>query len=99
MTQHLQQVYLVRHGETAWTLTGQHTGRTERLRAAPGDALVFSHRDLLRVLTARRLGLHPMEARLFWLGTAGLGILGYDHDPSEQAIRLWNDDHGMREAG
>ena len=22
-------IYLVRHGETAWTLSGQHTGRTD----------------------------------------------------------------------
>ncbi len=25
----LPKVYLVRHGETAWTLSGQHTGRTD----------------------------------------------------------------------
>ena len=25
----LPQVYLVRHGETAWTITGQYTGRTD----------------------------------------------------------------------
>ena len=25
----LQQIYLVRHGETAWTISGQHTGRTD----------------------------------------------------------------------
>ena len=22
-------IYLARHGETAWTITGQHTGRTD----------------------------------------------------------------------
>lgn len=29
MTESLPQIYLARHGETAWTLTGQHTGRTD----------------------------------------------------------------------
>ena len=28
MNEALPQVYLVRHGETAWTISGQHTGRT-----------------------------------------------------------------------
>ena len=29
MSQALPKVYLVRHGETAWTISGQHTGRTD----------------------------------------------------------------------
>ena len=28
MSRALSKVYLVRHGETAWTISGQHTGRT-----------------------------------------------------------------------
>jgi probable phosphoglycerate mutase len=29
MSEPLPEVYLARHGETAWSLTGQHTGRTD----------------------------------------------------------------------
>jgi len=29
MNEALPQVYLVRHGETAWSISGQHTGRTD----------------------------------------------------------------------
>lgn len=192
MSDMLPQVYLVRHGETAWTISGQHTGRTDiplteqgerdaqklgarlkglsftqvltsplqrarrtaelagfgrstdidadlaewdygtyegrrtadirverpgwrlledgctggetleavraraervigHVRALGGDVLVFSHRDILRILTARWLRLHAVEARNFYLSTASLSILGYHHDLEEPVIRLWND--------
>ena len=29
MGEELRTIYLARHGETAWSLTGQHTGRTD----------------------------------------------------------------------
>ena len=31
-------IYFVRHGETAWSLTGQHTGRTDLALTANGEA-------------------------------------------------------------
>ncbi|MEM1208970.1 MAG: histidine phosphatase family protein [Planctomycetota bacterium] len=34
----LPQVYLARHGETAWTVTGQHTGMTDLPLTEPGKA-------------------------------------------------------------
>jgi probable phosphoglycerate mutase len=67
-----------------------------RLRSAPGDVLVFAHGHILRVLTARWLGLSPQDARFFYFSTAALGILGYEHDdPAQPVIRLWNDTHHL----
>ena len=62
-----------------------------RLRAVEGDVLLFSHGHFLRVLAARWLGLDPKLASAFFLSTASVGILGYEHAISRPAIRLWND--------
>lgn len=190
-TSALPRVYLVRHGETAWTITGQHTGRTDlpltprgedearglaarldvlhgttvftsplqrahrtcelagfadsahvdpdlvewdygeyegvrtaeirarrpewrlftdgcpggetaalvgvradraiaRIRECGGDVILFAHRDLLRVLTARWLGLDPRAGQLFVMATVSVSALGYDHDLLEPVVRQWN---------
>jgi broad specificity phosphatase PhoE len=62
-----------------------------RLRAVPGDVLLFSSGHFLRVLTARWLGLEPADARYWVLGTASLSALGYERNLTEPVIRLWND--------
>jgi probable phosphoglycerate mutase len=191
MNLNLPRVCLVRHGETAWTLTGQHTGRTDlpltkrgerqaseleaglaalsfdrifssplqrarrtaelampharvqedddlmewdygayegrrtadieverpgwrllhdgspggetldavgtradrvigRLRARGGNVLLFAHRELLRILAARWIGLPPIEGRRLLLAAASLSVLGYDHDLTEPVIHIWN---------
>lgn len=192
MIEVLPQVYLVRHGETAWSISGQHTGRTDialtergahaaqelrarfkdlrfaqvftsplqrarqtaelagfgasaqldpdlmewdygdyegrrtadiqverpgwrlfedgcpcgetllematradhviaRIRALKQDVLVFAHREILRILIARWIGLPALEARRLYLDTASVSILGYDHGLDEPVIRLLND--------
>jgi broad specificity phosphatase PhoE len=62
-----------------------------RLRAASGNMLVFSSGHFLRVLAARWIGLPTSGGRYLVLGTASLSALGYEHDLSGPAIRLWND--------
>jgi len=37
MNEALPQIYLVRHGETAWSLSGQHTGRTDLALTESGE--------------------------------------------------------------
>ena len=191
MNETLPQVYLVRHGETAWTISGQHTGRTDipltergeddaqelsarlrglsfakvftsplqrarrtgelagfgesaeadrdlmewdygayegrrtidiraerpgwrlfedgcpggetllevsrradrviaRIRALESDVLVFAHRDILRILSARWVALPALEARRLYLATASVSTLGYDHGVDEPVIRQLN---------
>lgn len=191
MNETLPQVYLVRHGETAWTISGQHTGRTDipltergegdaqelrarlrglsfakvftsplqrarrtgelagfgesaeadpdlmewdygayegrrtvdiraerpgwhlfedgcpggetlvevsrradrviaRMRALESDVLVFAHRDILRILSARWVALPALEARRLYLATASVSTLGFDHGLDEPVIRQLN---------
>ena len=77
-------------GETLEVISARADRVIDRLRSLEGDMLVFSHRDILRILTARWLGLHAVEARRFYLTTASLSILGYHHDIDEPVVRLWN---------
>lgn len=44
-------IYLVRHGETAWSLSGQHTGRTDLALTKRGE-------EQARALESRLGGLH-----------------------------------------
>jgi len=66
----------------------------ERVRAAGGDVLLFSHGHFLRVLADRWLALGPGCAGKYLLpNPASLSVVGYEHALSQPLIRLWNDDH------
>jgi broad specificity phosphatase PhoE len=66
----------------------------ERVRAVPGNVLLFSSGHFIRVLAARWLAIGPGSAgKYFLLSTASLSALSYEHSLSHPVIRLWNDDH------
>jgi broad specificity phosphatase PhoE len=68
-----------------------------RLRGFKGRILLFGHSHFFRVLSARWVSLPPAGGALFYLSTASLSILGYEHSPDEPVIRLWNDDRHVRD--
>ena len=55
----------------------------------PRDHAVGPRGHVLRVLTARWLGLPPRQGGLFALGTATIGILGWER--STRVIETWNE--------
>jgi probable phosphoglycerate mutase len=63
-----------------------------RLAGLSGTVLLFSSGHFLRVLGARWLGMDVSGGRLFFLSTASLSCLGWEHQ-RDRVLRLWNDDH------
>ena len=57
--------------------------------AVEGDVLLFAHGHMLRLLTARWLGLPARRGALFALGTATIGILGWER--SNRVVESWNE--------
>ncbi|MGW1050497.1 histidine phosphatase family protein [Streptomyces sp. NPDC002586] len=55
---------------------------------AEGDVVLVAHAHVLRVLTARRLGLPPAEGRLFQLATGTVSRLSTEH--GRPVIAEWN---------
>jgi broad specificity phosphatase PhoE len=60
----------------------------ERLRQAGGDALAFAHGHILRVVTARWLGMEVAEGARFALDAGGVGVLGFERET--EVLEGWN---------
>jgi probable phosphoglycerate mutase len=79
------------NGDNAAAVGGRADRVIAQVRAIHGDVLLFSSSHFLRVLAARWLGLDASAGRYFYLGTATLSMLGYEHNQAEPVVRLWND--------
>jgi probable phosphoglycerate mutase len=77
-------------GETVEQVGKRVDGALERVRPYlnEGDVVLVAHGHVLRVLTARWLGLPPKDGRLFKLSTGTLSALGTEH--GEPVISFWN---------
>ena len=75
-------------GESADDVGARADRVVARLRELNGDAAVFAHGHLLRVLSARWVGLEAAAGRFFALDTATLSVLGYERETA--VIRSWN---------
>jgi probable phosphoglycerate mutase len=60
----------------------------KRLREAGGDALVFAHGHILRVLSASWLDMEVAAGARFALDAGGVGVLGYERET--EILRQWN---------
>src|SRR4051794_39431653 len=76
-------------GERASDVGARADRLIEQARAAGGEIGLFSHGHMLRVLTARWLGLDPADGRLLALAPATISILGYERE--QPVIIRWND--------
>jgi probable phosphoglycerate mutase len=77
-------------GETVEQVGKRVDAVLDRVRPllAQGDVALVAHGHVLRILTARWLGLEPDAGRLFALDTGTLSTLGTEH--GQPVITSWN---------
>jgi len=68
-----QTVYLARHGETAWTVTGQHTGLTDLPLTVRGEFNARRLGDRLGGITFEKVYTSPLRRALQTCELAGFG--------------------------
>ena len=73
MSKLLPLVYLARHGETAWSLSGQHTGRTDLPLTERGEHHARLLGERLRGMTFARVFTSPLQRAARTCELAGFG--------------------------
>ncbi len=73
MSQYLPTVYLARHGETAWSISGQHTGLTDLPLTERGERNARRLGDRLRGLKFTGILTSPLQRTIRTSELAGFG--------------------------
>ena len=68
--------YLARHGETAWSLSGQHTGRTDIVLTAQGERNARRLGDRLARIAFAKVFTSPLKRAARTCDLAGFGAEG-----------------------
>jgi broad specificity phosphatase PhoE len=77
-------IYLARHGETAWSLSGQHTGRTDLPLTERGERNARALGDRLRGLAFAKAFTSPLQRAVRTCELAGFGsVAELDPDLAE----------------
>jgi probable phosphoglycerate mutase len=76
----LPAVYLARHGETEWSLSGQHTGRTDLPLTERGERNARRLGERLKGQTFARVLTSPLQRAARTAGLAGFGAAA-EKDP------------------
>jgi len=74
MSTSLQMVYLARHGDTAWTVSGQHTGRTDLPLLPEGEENARRLGERLRGLQFAKVFTSPLQRAVRTCELAGFGL-------------------------
>ena len=86
MSEGLPIVYLARHGETAWSLSGQHTGLTDLPLTERGERNARRLEERLRGVTFAKVFTSPLQRAMRTCELAGFGsVAEIDRDLLE-----WN---------
>jgi broad specificity phosphatase PhoE len=86
MIERLPIIYLARHGETAWTLSGQHTGLTDLPLTERGERNARNLGERLHGLTFTKVFASPLQRAVRTCELAGFGgVYEIDRDLLE-----WN---------
>ena len=73
MSKELPLIYLARHGETAWTISGQHTGRTDLPLTERGERNATRLADRLKGLAFEKVFCSPLKRVRRTCELAGFG--------------------------